>query len=169
YTLRYPSCAWVEIIGLNEHYEHALVDAEQMETGFTVKTTNVQALHLSLPANPPVPCLVNIDGQALTTRPWLNRAGAYHLYLERRDGNWTTVLPQKLLTERVRRPHKVSGLQGPIDDAFMDGFLCVRGTGEPWHQAIQKYAEDSLKRFQDEWSKYLRGDLPVKDDQDITE
>ena len=79
------------------------------------------------------------------------------------------MLPQKLLTTRVRRLAKVSGLQGPIDDAFMDNFLCVRGTGEAWHPVIQNYAEDSLKRFQEEWSKYLRGDLPVKDDQDVTE
>jgi dienelactone hydrolase len=169
YTLRYPSCAWVEIIGLDRHYQRALVDAAQTETGFTVKTTNVQALHLILPASPPVPCMVTIDGQALTTRPWLNRAGAYHLYLERQEGNWAAVLPQKLLTERVRRPQKVSGLQGPIDDAFMDAFLCVRGTGEPWHVATQKFAAESLKRFQDEWNKYMRGDLPLKDDQDVTE
>lgn len=169
YTLRYPACAWVEILSLGRHYERAVVDAEQTETGFTVQTINVQALHLSLPANPPVPCLVKIDGQGLNPRPWLSRTGTYHLYLERRDAGWAAVLPQKLLTERVRRPQKVSGLQGPIDDAFMDSFLCVRGTGEPWNAGIQAFAEDNLKRFQDEWSKYMRGDLPVKDDQDVTE
>src|SRR5262249_22194221 len=164
-----PSCAWVEIIGLDRHYERALVDAEQTEAGFTVKTTNVQALHLSLPVNPPLPCPVNIDGQALTIRPWLSRTGTHHIYLERRAGSWTAVLPQKILTDRVRHPHKVSRMQGPIDDAFMDSFLCVRGTGEAWHERTQKYAEDSLKRFEEEWSKYMRGDLPVKDDQDVTE
>jgi predicted esterase len=169
YTLRYPSCAWVEIIGLDRHYERALVDAEQTEPGFTVKTTNVQALHLSLAVNPPLPCLVNLDRQALTVRPWLSRTGTHHIYLERRGGSWAAVLPQKILTDRVRRPHKVSGLQGPIDDAFMDSFLCVRGTGAAWHERTQKYAEDNLKRFEEEWSKYMRGDLPVKDDQDVTE
>jgi len=169
YSLRYPSCAWVEIIGLDRHYERTLVDAEQTETGFTVKTANVQALHLSLPANPPSPCLVTIDGQPLHARPWLNRAGAYHLYLERRAGAWAAVLPQKLLTERVRHLQKISGLQGPIDDAFLDSFLCVRGTGPAWHEGTQKYAEESLTRFQEEWSKYMRGDLPVKEDQDVTE
>jgi predicted esterase len=169
YTLRYPSCAWVELLGLDRHYERALIDAELVETGFTIKTVNVQALHLSLPPTPSLPCLVNIDGQALTIRPWQNRAGAYHVYLQRHGGNWIAVLPQKLLTERIRQLHKVSGLQGPIDDAFMDSFLCVRGTGQPWHEAVHQYAEESLKRFQEEWIKYLRGDLPVKDDQDVTE
>ena len=50
----------------------------------------------------------------------------------------------------------------------MSSFLCVRGTGKPWHAATQKYADDNLKRFQSEWNKYLRGDLPVKDDTDVT-
>jgi predicted esterase len=169
YTLRYPACAWVEILGLDRHYERASVDAEHVETGFTIKTTNVQSLHLNLPPTPPSPCVVTIDGQALTVRPWLNRAGAYHVYLERRGGNWAAVLPQKILTQRVRQLHKISGLQGPIDDAFMESFLCVRGTAEPWHEAVHNYAEQSLKRFQDEWNKYMRGDLPVKDDQNVTE
>jgi len=63
----------------------------------------------------------------------------------------------------------VPGLQGPIDDAFTQPFLCVRGTGKPWNPAIQAWADASLKRFADEWAKYFRGDLPVKDDKDVTE
>ena len=58
----------------------------------------------------------------------------------------------------------MKGLQGPIDDAFTDAFLCVRGTGKPWHAATQKYADANLARFEAEWSKYLRGRLPIKDD-----
>ena len=33
---------------------------------------------------------------------------------------------------------------------------------------MDEYAAASLKRFQTEWAKYMRGDLPVKDDQDVT-
>ena len=33
---------------------------------------------------------------------------------------------------------------------------------------MQQYAEADLQRFQDEWSKYFRGDLPVKDDDEVT-
>ena len=72
-----------------------------VDNSFTIKTTNVQALHVSLPANPPMPVLVNIDGQTVTARPWLNRVGAYHLYLERRSGNWNAVLP--LTTEEAKK------------------------------------------------------------------
>jgi hypothetical protein len=91
------------------------------------------------------------------------------LYLERRDGRWADVLPHKLVTDRIRRLQKVTGMQGPIDDAFMDSFLCVRGTGTPWHEATNKFAEDNLKRFENEWEKYLRGYLPIKDDIAVTD
>jgi hypothetical protein len=33
---------------------------------------------------------------------------------------------------------------------------------------VQAWADASLKRFSDEWSRYFRGDLPVKDDTAVT-
>jgi hypothetical protein len=112
---------------------------------------------------------VSIDGQEVIARPSRNQAGQTALYLEKKDGSWRSILPQKIATDRQRRPVKMTNLQGPIDDAFMEGFLCVRGTGKPWHAATQKYAEGNLQRFKQEWSQYLRGDLPIKDDVDVTE
>ncbi len=169
YTLKYHGCDWVELLGLERHYRQARVDAEKTEAGFKVSTANVRALRLGLPAGPAVPVAVEIDGQKLETRPYLNAAGALNVYLERRGDRWASVLPQKLFNDRLRRPQKVQGLQGPIDDAFMDSFLCVRGTGQPWHEATGKYAEANLERFAAEWNKFLRGELPVKDDVDVTE
>jgi hypothetical protein len=78
------------------------------------------------------------------------------------------VLPQRLVTMRAQLPQKFRGLTGPIDDAFTDAFLCVRGTGTPWHETVGIYADRNLKRFEYEWSKFLRGTLPVKDDVDVT-
>jgi hypothetical protein len=69
----------------------------------------------------------------------------------------------------VPLPGKRPGLQGPIDDAFTEPFLCVRGTGRPWNAAVQAYAEASLNRFADEWRHFFRGDLPVKDDSNVTD
>ena len=169
YTLKYQSCDWVELLGLERHYEQAKVDAERTEAGFKVTTANVRAMRLTAPAGPALPLRVQIDGQELEARPYVNAAGMGSLYLERREGKWAAVLPQKLVTDRLRRPQKMHGLQGPIDDAFMDSFLCVRGTGKPWHEATEKYARANLERFQAEWNKFLRGDLPVKDDVDVTE
>jgi len=169
YTLKYASCDWVEIIGLDTHYKKALVDAEKTEEGFKVTTTNVRALHLILrPGSNRQPVTVAIDKDKLQTRPYMDPNGTVHVYLERRGEQWHATLPQKLLTDRLRNRQKVTGFQGPIDDAFMTGFLCVRGTGKPWHEATQEYAEKNLKRFAAEWEKYFRGRLPIKDDDEVT-
>jgi predicted esterase len=167
YTLRYPGCSWVQVLGLDRHYEKAAVDAERGEGGITLKTTNVRTLRLALTAADPVP--IRINGQKLEARPWLHRDGTLDVHLERRGEHWAAVLPHVLGTERTRRPQKIPGLQGPIDDAFTSRFLCVRGTGQPWNEVVQKYAEADLDRFRAEWNKYLRGDLPVKDDTDVTD
>jgi hypothetical protein len=169
YTLKYPSCYWVEIIGLERHYRRSLVDAEATDAGVTVKTENVRTLRLDLaPGATRRPLPIQIDGQALEIRPYLTADGTLHAYLERRDGKWHGTLPEKLSTDLSRRLQKSAGLQGPIDDAFTDAFLCVRGTGTPWHAATQQYADDNLNRFRQEWNKFLRGDLPVKEDVEVT-
>jgi dienelactone hydrolase len=168
YTLKYSTCNWVEILGLDRHYQKSEVDATHTDYGFLVKTSNVNVLHLTLPPGVASPQLVAIDNQKLTVRPWINQAGIYHVYLQKRDGQWLSVLPQRLVTLRAQHPRKMSGLTGPIDDAFTDSFLCVRGTDKPWHDATGKYAEGNLERFKSEWSKYFRGTLPIKDDVDVT-
>jgi len=111
---------------------------------------------------------VEIDGQKLKARPWGPRGGTVAVFLQRKGGRWQATLPQRLITDRARRPQKSPGLTGPIDDAFTAPFLCVRGTGKPWHAATAKYVEADLRRFREEWSKYFRGELPVKDDTEVT-
>ena len=44
----------------------------------------------------------------------------------------------------------------------------MRGTGQAWNPAVQAYTTASLNRFAREWHHYFRGDLPVKDDVDVT-
>lgn len=168
YTLKYPSCDWVEIGGLEQHYRRAEIDAARTETGFKIKTSNIRSLRLTLPPGDSAGQIVQIDGQELSLKP-SNIGGPMAVFLERDNGRWIGSLPQKILIDRAHKPQKSAGLQGPIDDAFTDGFLCVRGTGTAWHSEIQKYADADLKRFQKEWSKFMRGDLPVKDDINVTD
>jgi predicted esterase len=149
YTLKYPACDWVEILGLDQHYKRALVDAEQSDKGLTVKTENVRALHLGLPLGAVREATaVAIDGQDLKATPYPAAGGTLDLYLERRDGKWAEALPERLATDRMRKPQKVTGLQGPIDDAFTGSFLCVLGKGKPWNEGVYDYADAELARFQ---------------------
>ncbi len=170
YTLKYPGCYWVYIWGLERHYEKASVDAERVEDGFKVTTRNVRALRLQMPEGAIRKALtVQIDGQSVTAQPYerMPNAPALIVDLERRNGHWRAVLPQRIEVGQLRQPQKTNNFQGPIDDAFMAPFLCVRGTGSPWHPATEEYARANLERFRKEWSKYFRGELPIKDDVEV--
>src|SRR5262249_28745907 len=90
------------------------------------------------------------------------------VWLEKGEGKWKTVLPERLFVDRLRTPQKTGGLQGPIDDAFTTPFLCVKGSGEAWHDRTNEYVKADLERFRKEWSKYFRGDLPIKEDTQVT-
>ena len=55
----------------------------------------------------------------------------------------------------LRKRH---GLQGPIDDAFLDSFLCVKPSAP----------NQRLDTFKANWDKFLRGDLRIKDASSVT-
>lgn len=164
YTARYGKCFWVEIDGLQKHYERAEVDARRRNEGggvaVIVKTSNVSRLVLS--DTSAVTSLI-VDGQ--NVRPY--RGGRDQIYLGRDDaGAWAAA--SSLLVLRGRGLVKRAGLQGPIDDAFMDKFLCVRPSGAPYSPLAGKRAQATLDLFQNEFPKWLRGAVPVKNDREVT-
>jgi hypothetical protein len=63
---------------------------------------------------------------------------------------------------------KRHGLQGPIDDAFVDRFIFVRPTGKALHEAIGAWSIAELKRAAEQWRTVFRGDALVKDDTALT-
>jgi hypothetical protein len=144
------------------------VDAEKTANGFTVKTVNVRTLALSLPDGASNELAVKVDDQAVSARPWLMPNGLFQVYLMRKGGRWRSVMPQRVSVERTQRPYKMSRLTGPIDDAFTEAFVCVRGSEKPWHDATNKYVEADLLRFKREWAQYFRGELVIKEDIDVT-
>ena len=64
---------------------------------------------------------------------------------------------------------KRHGLQGPIDDAFMDSFIMVRPTGTARYKAIGDWINEELAHATNEWRAQFRGDPRVKDDTSITD
>src|SRR5262249_24602118 len=61
------------------------------------------------------------------------------------------------------------GLQGPIDDAFMDAFIMVKPTGMALDAKTGEWVEKEMKHATDHWRKQFRGDAPVKKDTEITD
>ncbi len=161
WTLKYNRCHWIELLGLKQHYSRAEFNASVADDG-SIEVSKIEnitqfAIH---------PTMLQKDGAKLRiagvdiTLPKSDTA----LVIAQQDGQWQPLGPRGSVVLRGKRP----GLQGPIDDAFSARFVCVRGTGKPWNPEIQAWASANLRRFEYEWARYMRGDLPVKNDTEIT-
>lgn len=177
WTLKYSRSHWLQMLGLKQHYVRAELSGRWRD----------QQVELDEPQNVTrfaVQCDWGVDSFGnRAPRP----ATAVKAPTSVRIGNVTIPIPSERQQSSSRLVFsrgttwqldaaatdpvlgKRPGLQGPIDDAFTLAFLCVRGTGRPSNESVQTYADASLRRFADEWHHYFRGELPVKDDTDVTE
>ena len=157
YTARYNESHWVTIDGLKRHYETAEVEASRANNrrDYQIVTKGVRRLVLRETEHAST---IDIDGQKLNVK-----TPAAQLALERTATGWKQV--------DLHEPglHKRHGLQGPIDDAFLEPFLCVKPTGTPWNAGANAQALRELEHFDRVHSKYLRGHVRIKDDKDVTE
>lgn len=159
WTLKYNRCHWLELLSLGEHYERAEFRAT-VSDGDVIDVTEVRnimsfAIHRSVSK-------LRINGRDVELRPQ-SRGDA--LVFTRFRNTWHC----DGLRSQIALLGKSPGLQGPIDDAFATPFLCVRGTGTPWNSAVGAWADANLWRFAYEWARYMRGDLPVKNDTEVTD
>ena len=156
YTTRYNHDYWVTVDGLQRHFERADVDAirDSGKATFTVKTKNVSRLLLTDMA---AARKITIDGDALTVQP------SASILLERKADHWRLAEPEAEGTLR-----KKQNLQGPIDDAFLDSFLCVTPSGQPFNAIADEYAKQELARFTREFGKTYRGDVRTREDTAVT-
>ena len=167
-TLRYNRQAWVQIDGLEEHWMPARVEAGLIDNRhIEISTLNVSRLVLSMPSGtcplrPNGSPTVIIDGQKLsgdrvrTDRSWESR-------FIKALGQWRLV-GRFEFAGLAKRP----GLQGPIDDAFMDRFVMVKPTGRANSEAIGKWTEAQLGQALSDWELQFRAKPRVVDDIDLT-
>ncbi|EDY19144.1 conserved hypothetical protein [Chthoniobacter flavus Ellin428] len=166
YSLRYNNCKWLTIDGLDQHWEKAEVDATLVDEGtFQVKTRNVSAFTIELPPGPaPLdkthPPRVVVDDQELVGPAVKERWTAHFL---KANGKWT-VTPHAAASGLAKQ----HGLQGPIDDAFVDSFIFVRPTGKALNDKVGTWAKNELDLAIAGWRRVFRGDARIKDDTAIT-
>jgi hypothetical protein len=156
YSTRYNRDYWVTVDRLERHYQRTDVDAQRSGSGaaYQVQTHNVERLVLRETERAKT---VKIDGAELKVK------SGPEIALLKTGNTWKVDAVHKTMAL-----HKVHGLQGPIDDAFLDPFLLVRPTGTPWNEAVNQQALRTLARFQRLWGKFFRGHPFVKDDRDVT-
>jgi hypothetical protein len=174
WTLRYNNMAWVTVDALDQHWSRARVDAEIVTPEIIqVTTTNVSALTFSFNRHG-VPSRMR-DGQPiriskivldsqLLPAPSPASDGSFTAHFEKKNSRWKSVT--NISTDQLRKRH---GLQGPIDDAFMDSFIMVRPTGKPMNDQIGDWTSTNMSDAIREWRLQFRGATPVKDDTAITD
>jgi pimeloyl-ACP methyl ester carboxylesterase len=166
WTLKYSRCHWLQVLGLEEHYARAELEARVSDEGVEVEEPkNVTRFALLPPVLQAASARLRVGGKvvALPARP--ADAPQRKVVVAKKEGQWVYLGERDPVTLDGKR----LGLQGPIDDAFTTPFLCVRGSDTAWNPAVQAWSEASLKRFAYEWQRYFRGELPVKDDSTVTE
>jgi pimeloyl-ACP methyl ester carboxylesterase len=168
WTLRYNEMLWVTVDALGEHWERARVNAAIVDgSNIKITTSNVTAFTLWMPGktcpldNSKEPTLL-IDGDKVNApKPQPDRVWLVHLHKDDK-GHWAA----GVLDDGLRKQH---GLQGPIDDAFMDSFLMVRPTGKPLNEKAGKWTNGEMAHAMDHWRRQFRGEARVKNDDAITE
>ncbi len=166
YTLKYNRCEWLTIEEMDQVYRPAIVAALPVAGGATkVTTSNVTALRI----DPQIGEDVIINGSFVRITP-ADKKNNTEVIVVKDGDDWRRLSSQEA-QEFADNPHKHKrhNLQGPIDDAFMQPFVCVRGTGPPWSPAQQDWANWTLDRFSAEFDKWLRGALPIVDDTAVTD
>ncbi|HEY6988688.1 MAG TPA: hypothetical protein VH369_09915 [Bryobacteraceae bacterium] len=169
WTLAYNKMKWVTIDALGKHWERARLSAEiQGDSAVAVETANVTAFTLNMgPGGCPLDLAtkpaVTIDGQKLTA-PALMSDRSWTAHFQKRGNRWAVV--ESIATIGL---HKRHGLQGPVDDAFLDSFLMVSPTGTPLGPSVAKWVSDEERHAITEWRRQFRGDAQVRKDQEVTD
>ncbi len=168
YTLRYNRSFWVVVDEMEKHWERASVVAELHMNRVMVTTQGVTAFSLDMApgqwtlreaARPPVV----IDKQELVAAP-VGSDRSWQAHFRKVSGKWQPV--EKPDNRELSKRH---GLQGPIDDAFLDSFLIVRPTGKPQHEKTGAWVQAELSRAIDHWRKQFRGEARVKTDEAVSD
>ncbi len=166
WMLRYNRMFWIAVDAMGEEWVRARVNAKIDEGRIAVTTANVTAMHVMFePGQAPFAAgakpVLTIDG-ALVTLSAVGRDKSLRASLVKDAGAWKL---GELSSAGLRKAH---GLQGPIDDAFMDAFVFVRPTGKPWSESMGKWEREQADYAVSEWVHFFRGEPRVKDDTAVT-
>jgi hypothetical protein len=176
HSLRYPTMAWFTIDGMGEHWEPATVRSRPPtgDSGRFINTTNVTAFTIHVePGDDPFPELERVTLILTGTLPGQGPKpidlgvrgsdGSIHASFHWDGSEW---IGGGFPDSTLRKKH---GLQGPIDDAFMDRFVFVIPTGQPLNEGTGKWVNSELTRAREHWRRHYRGDAPVVEDTALTD
>lgn len=168
WTLKYNKMNWVVIDEMTEHWKRASVDAEwEWPNGAFVKVDGVQAFTLKFAAGEcpldtaKIP-VIEINGQGLEV-PQVRSDRSWEVHLVKTaKGSWQVA--DGKAESGLKKRH---GLQGPIDDAFMDSFVMVAPTGVAMNPKVGEWVAKEMDHAVTHWRQQFRGDARVVKDGEV--
>jgi hypothetical protein len=163
-TLRYGYGAGsVQLLGLERHWNDARMDRRTVYRkdgeDNVLTTKNVSAFQMVIFNNG----TCTIDGQKFKIDvPETNVITGHHVFTKGKDGWKETGFPFDV-------SRKLPGLQGPIDDAFLDPFVIVLPSGQSKSPLVQRWVDFEIKHFVDRWRALMRGEPRMVKDTDLPE
>jgi hypothetical protein len=177
YTLRYNQMRWVVIDEIMEHWKQATISVHTLDNFVNIRTKNVEAFTLAMA---PGYCPIDMDTQPYVFIDSVFKDGepnkdsleaapvqsdrSWVSHFRKFDGKWKLV--DKADDGTLRKRH---GLQGPIDDAFMDTFVMVKPTGTPINVKVGKWIDGEMNHAVEHWRKQFRGEIKPIDDTQVDE
>lgn len=173
-TLRYSQMHWIEVTGMSQHWSPAIVDASVLasQTGndsqIMIECENVTRIRVNFDAGQwpgktagRIGVMINGD-QVVDTDTGPLVASDRSLEAEFIfDGTW------KVASDVAASLRKQPGLQGPIDDAFMDRFVFVLPSETSDDPAVEQWVQAESKHAMDHWRLHFRGDIRVVKDTQV--
>ncbi|MFK7817853.1 MAG: prolyl oligopeptidase family serine peptidase [Planctomycetaceae bacterium] len=165
-TLKYNRCDWLVVEETKVPYAKTVVEAKINDNGtIVIETTNVRVLRLARG----IATNVEIDGVSLPFDSAADGLLPDVFYQQDKDGDWSVLdYENSKAFPDNNQLHKREGLQGPIDDAFTQSFICVKPTGKPQSPNLHNWSIWTMNRFASEWNKWMRGELPAITDKQLT-
>lgn len=175
YTLKYNKAFWLEVTGLEKHWEraelHGILDLDSPRPTIWIKSEGATGIAIHLDAdqlpqrvldNPAGPVQISVNGEFVSPSP-LRSDRSLSCSMAKTEKGWVTEAPgsQTGLAKR-------HNLQGPIDDAFMGPFLFVLPSQPCRNEAVDKWVKAEMERAMREWKSHFRGEVHGKLDFDVT-
>lgn len=168
WTLRYNTMFWLRVDALTKHWKRARVDAEIREPNAVfVDVEGVEEFALvfkagECPLDASLTPIVEINGQGIEA-PRVMSDRSWEVSFRKSSDGW------KIAAAPVDGLRKRHGLQGPIDDAFMDSFLMVTPTGKAANAKVGEWAAKEMEHAVTHWRQQFRGDARVMSDSEISD
>jgi hypothetical protein len=178
YSLKSNRMDWLQIDGIGHHWEPSVAVGEIEQGNFRIGLKNVTAFTLRFAAGTLPESINTYFGVTVNENPFaegtdipcyegeVSRPSDRSLqmsFTKKPDGDWGWAEADDA---GLRKKH---GLQGPVDDAFMDSFIFVRPTGTAANEKAGAWAKSEMERAIEHWRRHFRGDARVKDDTAITD